>query len=149
MITDTTFIDFCNIGTNIIIQNKCSYVKNKDIKVNVITCVDVSTDSSHINRFPVIIEEEDIAKQVLKVFSDKFINYTTKTFIIQDYEYTVSIHVSRTNKQSKYKNTYKLLKDDSDFIIKSLDKNIIITKGNETATKICFNCTCKNKKEIL
>ncbi|AGC01871.1 AAA family ATPase [Acanthamoeba polyphaga moumouvirus] len=146
MITDTTFIDFCNIGTNIIIQNKCSYVKNKDIKVHVITCVDVSTDSSHINRFPVIIEEEDIAKQVLKVFSDKFINYTTKTFIIQDYEYTVSIHVSRTNKQSKYKNTYKLLKDDSDFIIKSLDKNIIITKGNETATKICFNCTCKNKK---
>ncbi|AGF85417.1 ATPase family protein [Moumouvirus goulette] len=146
MITDSTHIDFKNIGSNIIIQNKCLYVKNKDVKINVIDCIDVSIDSSKNNRLPVIIEEEDISKHVLKTFNDRFTNDTIKTLTIKDYEYTVSIHISRANKQTKYKNIYKLLKDGSDFIIKSLNENIIITKGSETATKICFNCTGKNLK---
>ncbi|QGR53867.1 AAA family ATPase [Moumouvirus maliensis] len=146
MVTNTTNIDLKNIGSNIIVQNKCSYVKNKDVKINLIDCVDVSTDSSSTNRFPVIIQEEDIIKQIFKVYNDKFTNDTIKTFTFQNYEYTVNLSIFGANKQTKYKNIYKLLKDDSEFIIKSSNEDVIITKGTETATKICFNIVGKNKK---
>ncbi len=122
LVTKSTKLDFKNIDSNIIIQNTCMFLKNCDIKITITKCINSNTSSNQesSHNFPIIIDENILVKYIQETLTDRFIDGTIKVFNRDDYEFTFTINVPNNNYQyTGFRNTYKLLKDDTKFILKS------------------------------
>ncbi|AEX61533.1 putative AAA family ATPase [Megavirus courdo7] len=147
LVTKSTKLDFKNIDSNIIIQNTCMFLKNCDIKITITKCINSNTSSNQesSHNFPIIIDENILVKYIQETLTDRFIDGAIKVFNRDDNEFTFTINVPNNNYQyTRFRNTYKLLKDDTKFILKSNTNNVIISNGTQIAEKICFNCTSLN-----
>jgi ATP-dependent 26S proteasome regulatory subunit len=145
---DKTVIDFENFDSSIIICNKCIDLDIKSVKIYIIKCVDLNcspidtnneSGDYHVSKFPLIMDHKTLNKYIKATFDDTFADNDCMIYSINGFEFTFNIKVVGSNKQTKFKNIYKLKKDDGSFFIQSDTNNVIITDGKTIATKIYFN----------
>lgn len=149
-ITENTEIDFEYFDNNIIICNKCINIDSKSVKIYVTKCIDINIPinvpentnepirNSHLSKFPLIIDQKTLNRYVKDAFSNTFTNNETINYRIDGFEFSFNIRIVGFDKQTKYKNTYKLKKDNDIIYIQSNTDNVIITEDTKKAERICF-----------
>jgi len=151
-IIETTEIDFKYFDSNIIMCNKCVTINNKSVKVSITKCININIDTNNIdddddndvmmtssNIFPLIMDEKALAIIVKNTFADTFTNNDTKKYSHDGFEFTINIKITNDDRQTKFKNTYRLdVNDTRQIFIQSGTDNLVVTKENKTANKICF-----------
>ena len=134
-IDSETEIDFKSFDDNIIISRDLVKIDSKYVKVCITKCIDTH---SYISNFPLIKDCSVLDKYVRNTFNSPFFDNNKRTYLEDNFEFTFSIQVLNSNRQTKYKNIYQLKNDNCLIDIQSNTNNVIVTEGFEIMDKICF-----------